>query len=110
MLTADSRGNFFFLDIQRSGCKDDSFGIVILRQKAFEMPIKNTSKPCQTLLTVSSCKNHQKYFAIKFIISLFRHAMLQAAELTHNTPTFCVKATVACNFSINSIIVTAITG
>src|SRR5688500_1365223 len=59
MLTADSLGVFRFRDIVNQ--------LIEATLKCFE-----DHKRCQKLIIVSSCKNHKKYFAIKYIISLFR--------------------------------------
>jgi hypothetical protein len=58
------------------------------------------------LLTVSSCKNLKKYFAIKSIISLFRAAMQQA------TTSFSSSFLISRNFvaGIISVIIISITG
>jgi hypothetical protein len=60
----------------------------------------------EKLLTVSSCKNLKKYFAIKSIISLFRAAMQQAT--TSLSSSFLISR----NFvaGIISVIIISITG
>jgi len=59
----------------------------------------------EKLLTVSSCKNLKKYFAIKGIISLFRAAMQRAT--TTFSSSFLINRTVA---GITSVIIISITG
>jgi len=63
----------------------------------------------EKLLTVSSCKNLKKYFAIKGIISLFRAAMQQAT--TSFTSSSLIYGTVAgITFVAIIIIIISITG
>jgi hypothetical protein len=59
------------------------------------------------LLIVSSCKNVQKYFAIKYFISLFRAVIMEATiQITRNESTFGLKAirvVVASTFTTTTI-------
>jgi len=63
----------------------------------------------EKLLTVSSCKNLKKYFAIKSIISLFRAAMQQAAT-SFMSSILITRTIVAGVISVIIISITGITG
>lgn len=69
------------------------------------------SNVANALLTVSSCKNHKKYFAIKWIISLFRCVKkMQATFTIPFSGSFITKAAPACPSIITISTITIITG
>jgi hypothetical protein len=69
------------------------------------------SNVANALLTVSSCKNHKKYFAIKWIISLFRCVKkMQATFTIPFSGSFIMKAATACPSIITISTITIITG
>ena len=78
------------------------------RSERFQKFISNVAN---ALLTVSSCKNHKKYFAIKWIISLFRSVKkMQATFTIPFSGSFITKAATACPSIITISTITIITG
>jgi hypothetical protein len=72
---------------------------------------RNISNVANRLLTVSSCKNHKKYFAIKSIISLFRPSIMQASNSISSLTSFSFsKGTIACSIITSTATITIITG